>query len=242
MALASFKLETPFRRAAIGGGVLAAALLTGCATTGNPATGGPTVNVDLSLIKKYDMKPNENCFEGSGIMVLGTGGSSTKYNSDCGEKKLQQKRTEVDIAVVEQLLKRENDPISNALGMMIAREMSPENWKKLEASMGGAQNIRVTPETVVELMTAPNQTSRFVGFKLFIMSSDDVRTQVDSQLKDKGLHRGMLASIDMDQQADKANEWAKERAALPGITRTTMQCVRTRVGNQVILDCPAAKP
>lgn len=229
MSLINQKLQPIFRRAMLGGGLTAAALLTGCANIVVPNDGG--------------------CWGGGGMRVLGTGGYTKTYDEQCGKDKLATKRTEVDITVVEQLLKRQNDPVGNALGMLMAQDINPENRKKLEERMGGADKIQVAPETIIGLMTANNNTSRYVGFQLYAAAPEKERAAVDQLLEKDGMHRGMLASIPTNEDADNARKWATDHAASgssgqglpqsPSIMRTTTGCTRTRVGNQVVLDCPA---
>lgn len=224
MQLTSF-LQPAFRRAATYGSLVGGLLLSGCATVVPP-------------------KP-DSCMGGGGVRLMGIGFTKTGFDEDCAKYQQEKLQAEADIARAETLMKRPNDPVGNALGMLLSLDLNPEAREKLQTRMSGADKIRVAPETLAGLLTADNVTSRYIGFQLYAASPEDVHEKVHALLAERNITLAMLMPVNLNDGAAPARQWARTHGqdgqTLPPLpARTITTCIRTRVGNQVILDCPKA--
>lgn len=229
----SLSLKPYFRQAAAASALATAFLVSGCATVVQP-------------------RP-ESCMGGGGLSVMGVGVRNVSFDEKCAAYQKERMTREADISRVENLLMKPNDPVGNALGMLLSLELNPEARAHLEKRVGGKEKIRIAPETLVGLLTAPNETSRYVGLQIYAASPEDVHKGVDNILKAQGVKLTSLITPGTLQQEQAARDWANNHAqglpapagVLPATaitSRTTTGCTRTRAGNQVILDCPAPKP
>lgn len=231
----SISLQPYFRAAATAGALTTALLLSGCATVVQP-------------------RP-ESCMGGGGVSVMGVGVRTVSFDEKCATYQKERMTQEADISRAETLLLKPHDPVGNALGMLLSLELNPAARAQLEKRVGGKERIRVAPETLVGLLTAQNETSRYVGLQIYAASPPDVLKGVDDLLKAQGIKLTTIAKLITPgtlQQEAAAREWANSHAqdggspaSIPGTaisTRTTTGCTRTRVGNQVILDCPQPAP
>lgn len=203
MPLTDFSLSTSFKRAATASALTGGLLLSGCSTM---ITAQP-----------------DSCISGGGFQIMGTGITSTSFDEKCGAFQKEKLRLEADIKRAETLMKAPNDPVSNALGVMLSFDLNPEARKTLEARMGGADKIRIEPETLVGLLIADSMQSRYVGMQLYAHADKDTQDKTGQLLK--------------TQNIDIATLMPPAPATAPAL-RTTTACTRTRSGNQVILDCP----
>ncbi|QQG36905.1 MAG: hypothetical protein HYS17_03800 [Micavibrio aeruginosavorus] len=228
----SVSLKPYFRQAAAAGALATAFFVSGCATVVQP-------------------RP-ESCMGGGGVSVMGVGVRNVSFDEKCAAYQKERMTRETDISRAESLLLKQNDPVGNALGMLLSLELSPEARAQLEKRVGGKEKIRIAPETLAGLLMAQNETSRYVGLQIYAASPEDVHKGVDDILKAQGIKLTSLITPGTLQQEDAARAWAHSHAegkatlanVLPDTavtTRTTTGCTRTRTGNQVILDCPAPK-
>ncbi len=202
MQLTDFSLQTVFKRAGAASVLTGSLLLTGCAT---------------NIIAQPD-----SCISGNGFQFI-FGFTRSGFDKECGEYQKEKLRMEADIKRAETLMRKPNDPVSNALGVLLSFDLNPEAKKKLDARMGGADKIRIEPETLVGLLAANNMQSRYVGMQLYAHADKDTQNKAGQLLKEQNIDIATLIPP------------APGAAPLP---RTTTTCIRTRKGNQVILDCP----
>lgn len=205
MQLTDFNLQTVFKRAAAATALTGSLLLTGCAT---------------NIIAQPD-----SCISGGGLNLMGIGFTSSGFDEKCAAYQTEKLRMEADITRAETLMKTKNDPVSNALGVLLSFDLNPEAKKKLEARMGGADKIRIEPETLTGLLTSDNLQSRYVGLQLYVRADEATQSQVNQQLKEQNVDISALIP-------------ASSRTTNETTTITSTNCTRTRKGNQIVLDCP----
>lgn len=199
----NWSLKPYFKQITTAGALGGVIFLGGCATVVNP--------------------PPESCMGGGGVSVLGVGVRNVGFDEKCAAYQKERQTREADISRAQTLLQKPNDPVANALGMLLSLELSPDARKQLVKRMDG-QEISVKPETLIGLLTAPTINSQYVGYQLYAASSDEIKAQVDQQLKEKNIDITKL-SLTTGQRSE---------------TVTTTKCQRERVGNEIILHCPAA--
>ena len=113
----------------------------------------------------------DTCMRASFTSIGIVGGGSSAFDPNCGDAK-----------TAEVLMRRQNDPVSNALGFLLYLDQNPDARAQLQQRMGGAENVQIEPAAVADLLAMPD-TSRYVGVQIYAKISPEARQTVDSFLR-----------------------------------------------------------